>query len=397
VYNIRDFLSKQGKMKSTEKFHSDKVLLVSLAHFFHDIYTSFLAPLLPVLKQHYGFSLTFAGFLSVIQRMPMLLNPLIGILAERTKARYFVIFSPAVTAISMSMLGISNSKTFLIIIVLVSGISSSFFHVPSPVMIRKVSGNRVRRGMSFFMVGGELARTVGPLIALGAVELWGLDGLTKMIPVGVLASVILWIKFKNIAISDRVRRSSFSVYLGTLKEIFPVIFSIAMIILFRTSMKSALTFYLPVFLEHRGESLWFAGVSLSILQGAGVIGTFFAGNLADKIGRRNMLKISSIVTPVLMFAFLYSSGAVQLGILILIGLFMFITGPVFLAIVNDLKTGHSNLVNGVYTATTFIIGAAMVMFVGFLGDHLNLELTYKITAFIALGAIPFSFIIKTRL
>ena len=384
-------------MKSTERFQTDKVFLVSLAHFFHDTYTAFLAPLLPVLKQHYGFSLTFAGFLSVIQRMPMMLNPLIGILAERTKARYFVIFSPAVTAISMSLVGVSHSKTFLIIIVLVSGISSSFFHVPSPVMIKRVSGSRVGRGMSFFMGGGELARTIGPVIALGAVELWGLHGLTKMIPVGILASFLLWMRFRNIPISSKVSHSTFHGYLGTLKEIFPVIYAIAMIFFFRTAMKSALTFYLPVFLENRGESLWFAGISLSVLQGSGVVGTLFAGNLSDKIGKKNMLKISTIVTPFLMFAFLYTSGIVQIGVLVLIGLFLFITGPVFLAIVNDLKVKHSNLVNGVYMTTTFIIGALMVMLVGFLGDHLDLELTYKITAFMALGAIPFSFTIKTRL
>jgi FSR family fosmidomycin resistance protein-like MFS transporter len=384
-------------MKSTERFQTDKVFLVSLAHFFHDTYTAFLAPLLPVLKQHYGFSLTFAGFLSVIQRMPMMLNPLIGILAERTKARYFVIFSPAVTAISMSLIGVSHSKTFLIIIVLVSGISSSFFHVPSPVMIKRVSGTRVGRGMSFFMGGGELARTIGPVIALGAVELWGLHGLTKMIPVGILASFLLWMKFRNIPISDKVSHSTFHGYLGTLKEIFPVIYAIAMIFFFRTAMKSALTFYLPVFLENRGESLWFAGISLSVLQGSGVVGTLFAGNLSDRIGKKNMLKISTIVTPFLMFAFLYTSGIAQIGVLVLIGLFLFITGPVFLAIVNDLKVKHSNLVNGVYMTTTFIIGALMVMLVGFLGDHLDLELTYKITAFMALGAIPFSFTIKTRL
>ncbi len=382
-------------MKKAESFQTEKVLLVSMAHFFHDIYTSFLAPLLPVLKQHFGFSLTFAGLLSVVQRLPMLLNPLIGVLAERTKARYFVILSPAITAISMSLIGVSQSKALLVLIVLVSGISSSFFHVPSPVMIRKVSGNRIGRGMSFYMVGGELARTIGPLIALGAVEIWGLKGLTHLIPVGVLASVILWYKFKNETISDRIEKSSFHGYIRTLKNIFPVISSIAMIFFFRTAMKSALTFYLPVFLEHRGESLWFAGISLSVLQGAGVVGTFFAGNLSDRIGQKNMLVISSIVSPVLMFAFLYSSGILQIGVLVLIGLFMFITGPVFLSVVNNLQTKHSNLVNGVYMTTTFLIGALMVMLVGYLGDNLDLELTYKIVAIMAFGAIPFSFTIKT--
>ena len=382
-------------MKKAEPFQTEKVVWVSMAHFFHDIYTSFLAPLLPVLKQHYGFSLAFAGLLSVVQRMPMLLNPLVGVLAERTKARYFVIFSPAITAISMSLLGVSDSKSLLILLVLVSGISSSFFHVPSPVMVRKVSGKKIGRGMGYFMVGGELARTIGPLVALGAVEIWGLKGLTHLIPVGVLASIILWFKFKNETISDRIKKSTFKAYKQTVIDIFPVISSIAMIFFFRAAMKSALTFYLPVFLEHRGESLWFAGISLSVLQAAGVVGTFFAGNLSDRIGQKNMIIISSVATPFLMFAFIYSSGILQLGILVLIGLFMFITGPVFLSIANNLPTKHSNLVNAVYMTTTFLMGALMVMLVGYLGDHIDLELTYKIVAFMALGAIPFSLTIKT--
>ncbi len=388
-------MSLNSGQKKTESFQTDKVLLVSMAHFFHDIYTSFLAPLLPILKQHFGFSLTFAGLLSVVQRLPMLFNPLVGVLAERTKARYFVIFSPAITAISMSLMGVSHSKALLVLLVLVSGISSSFFHVPSPVMVRKVSGKKIGRGMGYFMVGGELARTIGPLIALGAVEIWGLKGLTHLIPVGVLASVILWFKFKDETISDRIKKSSFSAYKQTLKDIFPVISSIAMIFFFRAAMKSALTFYLPVFLEHRGESLWFAGISLSVLQGAGVVGTLFAGNLSDRFGQKNMIVISSVVTPILMFAFIYSSGVLQLGVLVLIGLFMFITGPVFLSIANNLKTKHNNLANAVYMTTTFLMGALMVMLVGYLGDHIDLELTYKIVAFMALGAIPFSLTIKT--
>jgi len=381
-------------MKKTGTFQSGKVLLISMAHFFHDMYTAFLAPLLPVLRQHYGFSLTFAGLLSVAQRMPTLFNPFIGIIAERTKARYFVIFAPAVTAVSMSLIGVAQYKALLVLLVLVTGISSAFFHVPSPVMVKKLSGNRIGRGMSFFMVGGELARTIGPLIALGAVELWGLKGLTHLIPVGLLASGILWMRFKEEPINESINKASFKGYIATLKEIFPVLFSVAMIFFFRTAMKSALTFYLPVFLEHRGESLWFAGISLSVLQGAGVVGTFFAGNLSDRIGKKNMLKISAVVTPFLMFAFLYTSGIVQIIVLVFVGLFLFITGPVFLAVVNDLKSRHNNLVNGIYMTTNFVLSAVMVMVVGFMGDHIDLEITYVITAFMALGAIPFAFTIK---
>ena len=150
-------------MKEGQNFQLGKVSLIAIAHFFHDIYTAFLAPLLPLLRDSLGFNLTFAGFLSVVQRLPTLLNPFVGMLAERTKARYFVIVTPAITAISMGLLTVAPNKISLIILVLMSGISSCFFHVPSPVMMRKVSGDRIGMGMSFYMVGGELARSAGPV------------------------------------------------------------------------------------------------------------------------------------------------------------------------------------------------------------------------------------------
>jgi len=373
------------------KFQIGKVTLVSVAHFFHDIYTAFLAPLLPFLQASMGFSLTFAGFLSVVQRIPTLFNPLVGMLAERTKARYFVIFAPAVTALAMSLLTVAPHKAFLVLLVLVSGISSSFFHVPSPVMIRKVSGKRIGMGMSFYMVGGELARTIGPIAVLGAVELWGLQGVTYFIPTGILASLLLFFRLRNVAISDDMNKSTSLEYLKTFKQFLPLISTIASILFFRAAMKSALTFYLPVFLVNQGESTWFAGISLSVLQGAGVAGTFFSGSLSDKIGRRSMMIIATVGAPVLFFFFLNTTGFLQMVVLVLTGLFLFATGPLFLAIVNEYKTEHHNFVNAVFMTTTFLIGALMVMLVGFAGDWLGLELTYQIVGFMALLSVPFAF------
>ncbi len=375
-------------MKESGKFQLGKVSLITTAHFFHDIYTAFLAPLLPLLRETMGISLTFAGFLSVVQRLPTLLNPLVGVLAERTKARYFVIFTPAVTAIAMSLVPVAPNKLTLAILVLISGVSSSFFHVPSPVMMRKVSGKRVGMGMSFYMVGGELARSAGPIAVLGAVELWGLQGVTYFIPTGILASTLLYFRLKNISIAESVNAGNGLEYLKTFKNFFPLIASIALILFFRAAMKSALTFYLPVFLKARGESLWFAGIALSILQGAGVIGTFLAGTISDKIGRRNTLLIASIGAPLLFFAFLYSTGWLQILALIATGLFLFATGPVFLAIVNEYKTEYSNFVNAVFMTSTFLIGAVMVLLVGLMGDYLSLELTYKIVGAFALLSVP---------
>ena len=172
--------------------------IISVAHFLHDVYSSFLAPILPLLIDKLGMSYFIVGVISMVQRLPSLLNPFVGLLADRVSVRYFLIIAPALTTISMSLLGIAPSVVVLAILLFVMGISSTLFHVPGPVFIRRLAGDKIGRGMSFYMLGGELARTVGPLVILGAVSLWGLEGSYRLLPFGLFASIILYFRFHNV-------------------------------------------------------------------------------------------------------------------------------------------------------------------------------------------------------
>ena len=153
-------------------FQTGKILVLSIAHFVHDVYSSFLAPLLPLLIEKLSMSLTQAGFLSSVMQIPALLNPYIGVLADRISVRYFVILAPAMTAVPMSLIGMAPGYGVLLILLFITGISVSVFHVPSPVMVADLSAARKGRGMSFFMTGGELARTIGPLVAVAGLVWW---------------------------------------------------------------------------------------------------------------------------------------------------------------------------------------------------------------------------------
>ena len=139
----------------------------------------------------------WSGLLAVIQRIPSLFNPLIGIIAERPVMRYMVIFSPALTAFFMSLIGIAPGYVFLAILLFFSGISSTLWHIPTPVMVKQLSGERTGKGMSYYMMGGELARTAGPMVILGVISWWGLEGTWKMMPLGFVGSFILWFNFRN--------------------------------------------------------------------------------------------------------------------------------------------------------------------------------------------------------
>jgi FSR family fosmidomycin resistance protein-like MFS transporter len=377
-------------MSKQKDFKTNHVVLVSSAHLFHDTFTSFLAQALPILIDKFGISKTLAGLLSIVQRIPSLFNFLVGIMAENIKARYLVIFTPAVTSVAMSLIGVAPGYIFLVILLFISGISSTLFHVPAPVMIKKLSGSRIGKGMSYFMLGGELARTLGPLVIVGVVSLWGLEGTYKLIPFGLAASVFLFIKLRKIDISSSFEgQETKPEYWKIFKKFLPVFIAIGGITFFRAAIKASLTLYLPVYIIENGGEYWFSGVSLSILQLAGALGTFYAGPVSDKIGRKSSLLIIGIVSPLLMYIFTFIQGFWTLPLLILMGVFLIASTPIFLAIVHELDTERLAFVNGVFMTISFTMGSLMVLLVGIASDIFGINFTYKASAFVGLIAIVF--------
>jgi len=143
-------------------------------------------------------------------------------------------------------------------------------------------------------------------------------------------------------------------------------------------MKAALTTFYQHTLLGQNESLWIGGISLAILELAGAVGTLVVVVFRIKSEEKLTLIISAIVTPVLMFIFVYLNGFAMIALLILIGFFMFATSPVLLALVQEISTERPAFINSIYMTINFVIGAITVYFVGFLSDIYGLTLTYKI-------------------
>ncbi len=380
-----------------KSFQTEKIITISAAHFFHDIYTAFLAPMLPFLIAKFGLSLSVAGLLEVARRIPSLFNPFIGLLADKICMKYLVIFTPGITAISMSLLGASPSYIILFILLFITGISSALFHIPSPVMIKNFAGVKTGTGMSFFMFGGELARTLGPLLITTALSIWGLEDSYRVMPIGIVASIVLFFKLKNVSsLNDKKNKKKVKGARDTIKELVPFFLFVIGFQLFRGGMKSALTLYLPTYLIGNGESLWIAGISLSVLQFAGVAGTFGAGYISDKIGPRNLLLITAVASPLVMWAFITANKMLMIPLLIIMGFLLFASGPVILALVQETDTERPAFINSIYMTINFGISSLMVLIVGILGDKIGLELTYQICAVLAFVSTPFIFILPKK-
>ena len=375
--------------QSRDGFEKGKVLTMSAIHFVHDCYTAFLAPALPLLIEKLGMSYGMTGLLAVIQRVPSLFNPLIGIIAERPVMRYMVIVSPALTAVFMSLIGIAPGYTFLAILIFFSGISSMLWHIPTPVIVKQLSGSRVGKGMSYYMGGGELARTAGPMVILGVISWWGLEGMWRMMPLGLVASVVLWFQFRKANFTPP--SSSRKHQEGSYWKIF-LRFSAAFALtggftFFQAGMKASVTYFLPTFLTSMGNSLHYSEVALAVLQLSGAMGALFAGTISDKIGRYRTLLIISIVTPLLTLLFLNLEGFWIFPVLLPLGFFIFAPTSVMLATVQELSTEKKAFVNSIYMTLNFFVSVMVYPLVGASIDRVGFLPTFRFIAFMGFGAI----------
>ena len=377
----------------SNKFQFNRVFDISMGHFLHDVYSSFLTPLLPIFIERFGLSYFLATSLSLYGRIPSLFNWYIGILADKIRIRYFVIIMPAITAVSMSMLGLSQNYWQLSILLFIMGWAAAFFHVPGPVLIRRVSGNRSGLGMSFYMVGGELARTVGPLFITAAVSWWGLEGSWRVMPVGILASIILYFRLRNLKKVDFKPKPKGGNAMDELSKNHRLFTALTGYTFSRGMVRGIFVTLLPTYIVFEGGSIWDGTYALMVIQFAGAIGTMLSGGFSDRIGRKKALLIIAAISPILLLSYNYTDGIVNMVILALIGLFIFGSNPILLALVQDIKTDRPSFNNGIFMTISFAFGAIAALLVGQLADQTSLETIYQFAPLFAVIAIPFTFML----
>ncbi|MBN1824720.1 MAG: MFS transporter [Candidatus Eisenbacteria bacterium] len=371
-------------VKGRGAFRARRVLTVSAAHAMHDTYTAFL----PLFVATLAMSKTEAGLLDVVRQAPWLLMPFVGHMADRFRSHALVILAPAVTGAAMTLLGVAPGFGAMALLLLVVGISSSAFHGVAPALSSAASGSRIGLGMGLWMVGGELGRTIGPIVFPPALALLGPGGLPWLMIGGILGSALLW----------RWLRGSEAPHLDTIhdplpwrnavRRMGPLLAPITAIFFLRSFLVRGLTFYLPTFLREGGDSLWLAGVSLACLEGAGVAGALLGGGISDRIGRRRTLTISLASTPFLLFLFLVAGGPFRFALLLLLGFTSLAVNPILLALVHESFPGNRALANSVYMALSTAVNMIGVFGMGVFSDLWTLGVTFPVSAALALLCIP---------
>lgn len=378
-----------------EEFQTGPVLTIISGHAVHDSYPAYLSPLLPLLIEKLALTKTQVGFLSSLLQFPSIFQPFLGYIVDRHDLRWIAILGPFVTGAAMSLIGIAPVYGVLVILLTVAGFSTAAFHSVAPVMTGALSGNKLGRGMSLWMVGGELGRTLGPIIAVSAATYLTLPGLPLTMVVGALASLVLFVRLRRLPYHPVNHGQAVDVR-AALRRMLPVLLPLALLQVFRSFISIGLPTFLPTFLTEQGASLWLAGASLSIMEAAGVAGAMLGGTISDHLGRRKVMVASLVLTACFMFLFVASGNWGRLPLLLLLGFTSLSLTPVTLAVVQENYPGNRALANGMYMLINFVINGLAAVLVGALADGFGLVWVYYLSAALLLAGLPFVFMLPEK-
>jgi FSR family fosmidomycin resistance protein-like MFS transporter len=365
--------------KAVDRFDLKGVGLITFAHGLHDTYSSWLSALLPVLIEKFTLTNTMAGALTMALSIPSVLQPIIGYTADRKNLRWLIVVAPAITALVMTNLGVIPSYALFFPLLLIAGLSAAGIHSVGPGVVSYFSGKSIGKGMSFWMIGGEFGYSVGPLLATAMVGLIGFTRMPLLAIGGILVSLFLAYATRDVDTRSASKKLKINrpAFMAKMKQ---VMLPMVLLLLTRALAGVFLSTFMPIFLRSQGASLGFAGAGMAIAGAAGAVGSYIAGTLSDKIGRRKILSIAIVITPIFMLLFLNAQGWVKIPMLILSGLFGLSLFPVMMSTIIKFFPEDRSFANGIFMSLNFIIQSAGAIVAGRIADLKGMPFAFTVAA-----------------
>ena len=366
---------------------SDKLAIVTLSvgHFINDAYSNFLGPLLPLLMTKLNLSITQTGWLGgILVFSSSFTQPLYGYVSDRYLKRFFSVFSPLITAVFMSCIGLAPNFWCLAFLLALGGIGIASFHPQSAAMTSFASRNRRGLGMSIFVSSGTIGYSLGPIFITYAVKYFGLDRSYLIIIPNILVFFSLYFLLPSLEHSSK--RSGGTSFYGSLSKCWRPLLLLYFLVVIRSAVQICFVNFLPLLLSQRGLNATSAGKLTSLFLFFGAIGGFSGGNLADRFGERNVISFSMLFSTPFLLAFLMSSGILSYLMLALGGLALLSTLPVNVVMAQDLIPQSASVVSALMMGFAWGMGGMTVALVGKIADVAGLRLALMLVVLLpALG------------
>lgn len=371
--------------------------LATNAHFATDFYNGFLSPLLPLIVTRLDLSLTLAGLLlSIFSIANSLVQPIAGLISDRLRRHYFVLFGPLITAVFMGFIGWVNQYWTLLIILIMSGIGTAMFHPPGAAMVGRLNHQSKGISMSLFNMSGALGSALGSLLIVPLIQIFGLKATVFTIVPGLL---FFFYSYRVISKAERLQTSASRPrhLLQTVQSHRWTVLSLYLLVVIRATTVVSFTGFVPLFLASRGQKAVLGGVALAIFQLFTTAGIFIGGHIYDRIGTRKTLFLSYIFVAPFALAFLNLPVLWGLPFLALLGFFLQSSTSVNIILGQALAPAYASFMSSIMMGLGWGVAGLLMTPIGALADRIGLYWTMTGISFMSLAGLVLVYFLPKQL
>ncbi|WP_416731161.1 MFS transporter [Fictibacillus sp. JL2B1089] len=384
--------------KSTDTSNQQKTIYsilfaISFVHLLNDSMQAVIPAIFPILEKSMNLSFTQLGWIAfTLNITSSIMQPVIGWYTDRTTSPY--ILPVGMMASLIGMLGIAFADSFYMIILSVVGIGlgSAVFHPEGSRVAYMAAGNRRGLAQSIYQVGGNTGSSLAPVMtALVFVPLgqFGAVWFTSLAAVAifVLFYVSGWYA-KQLVHFPRVQKQTGEKKKIDRKRKKQVVGAMALLVFLvfaRSWYFSGIGNYYQFYLiDDYGLTIRQAQVYLFVFMASGVLGTFFGGPIADRLGKRNMIFWSMVGTAPLALLLPHVGLWAVIPLFFLIGFILNTSFSVTVVYAQELVPGRIGMVSGLIVGLAFGMGALGSVVLGKVADVTSISNTMFLISFLPL-------------
>ncbi|MBT3433066.1 MAG: MFS transporter [Nitrospinaceae bacterium] len=351
--------------------------LLFLAHFVVDSQISFLSPLLPLLSEKFNIDLGAAGVLVGLLAFFVAGTQLFtAIITDRWPRLPWLAIGLIGSSFFMTAVGWLPSYTWVAISIPIGGVLAGIAHPDMASRAGSLSDRHRSLAVSFFVSGGRLGFSLGPIIALFIAKWWGMEWLWLYIFVNIVAVIGI---LSGLPKPEAAKSHDKDIFRGLGAALWKARHPLS-ILLGVTISRAVVTVnmqgLLPTLYVEMGLGLWQGGIANSLLLFFGMAGVMVGGALANRLGKRQIIVSGIAISILSLVGFLAATPGLALVFLSILGFGLYMPMGVGMAYAQEFLPLHRGFASSLTLGASWGVASISVIPLTWVAEDIGLLLTF---------------------
>jgi FSR family fosmidomycin resistance protein-like MFS transporter len=359
--------------------------LLALGHLIIDVNQGALSALLPFLKIEHGLSYAQAAMIVLMANLTSsIIQPLFGYLSDQNARRWLLPISIALTGVGLALIGVAPSYPVILALVVLMGIGVAAWHPEGYKTATGVAGERKATALGWFSLGGNVGIALGPPVITTLVTTVGIAGTLGMLAPSVVMAALFVAALPLIARAAAAPRA----YAASARGVnMPGAMALLILVVMLRSWTTLgfMTFVPFFYIDVLEQDPRLVGPLLFVFLGGGVLGSVFAGPIADRLGARPFLRWVFLAALPFGILFMLTDGIVRFVMLGLFGAILTASFSVSVVLAQAYLPRNAGMASGLIVGFAIGTGGLAVTLLGFVADHYGLSVALWISALMPLA------------